>query len=122
MRAQVDTCERVPAVPPELVVTSDSLVVGMDAVVCRQVIDPWSAVYAKADFAAGLEQVTAATLREVLGSMDLAQTLSGRDQISRRVRGALGAAAQPWGVQVRRVELTSIDRWDRDRRVEPGAR
>ena len=108
-------------VPPQLAVTSESLVVSIDVAVHCRVTDPRSAVYGIANYVLGLEQVVTITLRQMLGSMDLGQTLNGRDQISRRVRGALDAAAGPWGIAVHRVELTSIEPWDRERRAVRGA-
>jgi hypothetical protein len=73
------------------------------------VTDPKAAVYEIANFVVGIEQLTVTTLRNVVGSMDLEQTLTSRDQINGQLRGVLDEATGRWGVRVNRVELKSID-------------
>ena len=109
VRADVDLREQVVPFPPQPVITSDNLVVSIDTVVYYQVTDPKSAVYEIANFLAGIEQLTVTTLRNVVGSMDLEQTLTSRDQINGQLRGVLDEATGRWGVRVNRVELKAID-------------
>lgn len=109
VRSEVDLREQVQSFPPQPVITSDNLVVSIDTVVYYQVTDPKSAVYEIANFVVGIEQITVTTLRNVVGSMDLEQTLTSRDQINGQLRGVLDEATGRWGVRVNRVELKSID-------------
>ena len=109
VRASVDMRERVVSFPPQPVITSDNLVVSIDTVIYISVIDPKSAVYEIANYITGIEQLTVTTLRNVVGSMDLEQTLTSRDQINGQLRGVLDEATGRWGVRVNRVELRSID-------------
>lgn len=109
VRADVDLREQVVPFPPQPVITSDNLVVSIDTVVYYQVTDPKSAVYEISNFLAGIEQLTVTTLRNVVGSMDLEQTLTSRDQINGQLRGVLDEATGRWGVRVNRVELKAID-------------
>ena len=109
VRAAVDLREQVVSFPPQPVITSDNLVVSIDTVIYFQVTDPKSAVYEIANYITGIEQLTVTTLRNVVGSMDLEQTLTSRDQINGQLRGVLDEATGRWGVRVNRVELKSID-------------
>ncbi len=109
VRSQVDLREQVVSFAPQPVITSDNLVVSIDTVIYYQVTDPKSAVYEIANFVVGIEQLTVTTLRNVVGSMDLEQTLTSRDQINGQLRGVLDEATGRWGVRVNRVELKSID-------------
>ena len=109
VRANIDLREQVVSFPPQPVITSDNLVVSIDTVIYYQVIDPKSAVYEIANFIAGIEQLTVTTLRNVIGSLDLEQTLTSRDQINGQLRGVLDEATGKWGIRVNRVELKAID-------------
>ncbi|MGO1318100.1 MAG: SPFH domain-containing protein [Cellulomonadaceae bacterium] len=109
VRAQVDLREQVVSFPPQPVITSDNLVVSIDTVIYFQVTDPKSAVYEIANYIVGIEQLTVTTLRNVIGSMDLEQTLTSRDQINGQLRGVLDEATGRWGIRVNRVELKAID-------------
>ncbi|WP_426595454.1 SPFH domain-containing protein [Cellulomonas sp. McL0617] len=109
VRASVDLREQVVSFPPQPVITSDNLVVSIDTVIYFQVTEPKSAVYEIANYIQGIEQLTVTTLRNVVGSMDLEQTLTSRDQINGQLRGVLDEATGKWGVRVNRVELKSID-------------
>jgi regulator of protease activity HflC (stomatin/prohibitin superfamily) len=109
VRANVDLREQVVSFPPQPVITSDNLVVSIDTVIFFQVNEPRSAVYEIANYIQGIEQLTVTTLRNVVGSMDLEQTLTSRDQINGLLRGVLDEATGKWGVRVNRVELKSID-------------
>ncbi|SNS44606.1 SPFH domain, Band 7 family protein [Micrococcales bacterium KH10] len=109
VRAGVDLREQVVSFPPQPVITSDNLVVSIDSVIYFQVTDPRLAVYEIANYITAIEQLTVTTLRNVVGSMDLEQTLTSRDQINGQLRGVLDEATGKWGVRVSRVELKSID-------------
>ncbi|MGV8978751.1 MAG: SPFH domain-containing protein [Cellulomonas sp.] len=109
IRAGVDLREQVVSFPPQPVITSDNLVVSIDTVIYFQVTEPKSAVYEIFNYITGIEQLTVTTLRNVIGSMDLEQTLTSRDQINGQLRGVLDEATGKWGIRVNRVELKSID-------------
>ena len=109
VRASIDLREQVVSFPPQPVITSDNLVVNIDTVIYYTVIDSKSAVYEIANFIQGIEQLTVTTLRNVIGSLDLEQTLTSRDQINGQLRGALDEATGRWGIRVNRVELKAID-------------
>ena len=109
VRATVDLREQVVSFPPQPVITSDNLVVSIDTVIYFQVTDPKSAVYEIFNYIQGIEQLTVTTLRNVIGSLDLEQTLTSRDQINGTLRGVLDEATGKWGIRVNRVELKAID-------------
>lgn len=109
IRASVDLREQVVSFPPQPVITSDNLVVSIDTVIYFQVTNAKAAVYEIANYITGIEQLTVTTLRNVIGSMDLEQTLTSRDEINGRLRGVLDEATGRWGIRVNRVELKSID-------------
>ncbi|WP_163542234.1 SPFH domain-containing protein [Occultella kanbiaonis] len=109
VRAGVDLREQVVPFPPQPVITSDNLVVSIDTVIYFQVTDPKSATYEIANYIQGIEQLTVTTLRNIIGSMDLEQTLTSRDQINGQLRGVLDEATGRWGIRVNRVELKAID-------------
>jgi regulator of protease activity HflC (stomatin/prohibitin superfamily) len=109
VRAGVDLREQVVSFPPQPVITSDNLVVSIDSVIYFQVTDPKSAVYEIANYITAIEQLTVTTLRNVIGSMDLEQTLTSRDQINGQLRGVLDEATGRGGIRVNRVEIKAID-------------
>jgi regulator of protease activity HflC (stomatin/prohibitin superfamily) len=109
VRANVDLREQVVSFPPQPVITSDNLKVSIDTVIYFQVTNPQAATYEIADYITGIEQITVTTLRNVVGSMDLEQTLTSRDEINAQLRGVLDEATGRWGVRVNRVELKSIE-------------
>lgn len=108
-RAVVDLREQVVSFPPQPVITSDNLVVSIDTVIYFQPTDPKAAVYEIANYIQGIEQLTVTTLRNVIGSLDLEQTLTSRDQINGQLRGVLDGTTGRWGIRVNRVELKAID-------------
>ncbi|MDO5034662.1 MAG: SPFH domain-containing protein [Actinomycetaceae bacterium] len=107
--AQVDLREQVTSFPPQPVITADNVVVSIDSVIYYQVNDPRDATYEIANFISAIEQLTVTTLRNVIGSLDLEQTLTSRDDINSRLRGVLDEATGRWGIRVNRVELKAID-------------
>ena len=109
VRATIDLREQVVTFPPQPVITSDNLVVSIDTVIYYSVIDAKAAIYEIANFIQGIEQLTVTTLRNVIGSLDLEQTLTSRDQINAQLRGVLDEATGKWGIRVNRVELKAID-------------
>lgn len=109
VRQRVDMREQVVSFPPQPVITSDNLVVSIDSVIYFTVMDPRAATYEIADPLLGIEQLTVTTLRNVIGSMDLEETLTSRDSINGQLRGILDEATGKWGIRVSRVELKAID-------------
>lgn len=107
--SRVDLREQVTSFPPQPVITADNVVVSIDSVIYYQVNDPMHATYEIANFIQAIEQLTVTTLRNVIGSMDLEQTLTSRDQINGQLRGVLDEATGRWGIRVNRVELKAID-------------
>ena len=107
--SQVDLREQVTSFPPQPVITADNVVVSIDSVIYYQVTDPRSATYEIANYISAIEQLTVTTLRNVIGSLDLEQTLTSRDDINSRLRGVLDEATCKWGIRVNRVELKAID-------------
>ncbi|MDF5754888.1 SPFH domain-containing protein [Spongiactinospora sp. TRM90649] len=109
IRNLVDLREQVVAFPPQPVSTADSLVVSVDTVVYYQVTDAKAATYEVAGVLAAMEQLTVLTLRNMVGAMDLDQTLGARERIGGELRAALQESAGRWGIKVNRIELKSID-------------
>ena len=109
VRNVMDMREQVVSFPPQPVITSDNLVVSIDSVVYYQITDPMRATYEISNYLQAIEQLTVTTLRNVVGSMDLEQTLTSRDQINGQLRGVLDQATGRWGIRVNSVELKSID-------------
>jgi regulator of protease activity HflC (stomatin/prohibitin superfamily) len=109
MRPLIDLREQVVSFPPQPVITSDNLTVAIDSVVYFQVTDPRAASYEIANYIQAVEQLTITTLRNVVGSLNLEQALTSRDDINTRLRGVLDEATGPWGIRVARVEIKAID-------------
>jgi regulator of protease activity HflC (stomatin/prohibitin superfamily) len=109
MRPLLDLREQVVSFPPQPVITEDNLVVGIDTVIYFQVTDPRSATYEVANYIQAIEQLTVTTLRNVIGGLDLEETLTSRDQINGQLRGVLDEATGKWGIRVNRVEIKAID-------------
>jgi regulator of protease activity HflC (stomatin/prohibitin superfamily) len=109
VRPLIDLREQVVSFPPQPVITEDNLVVSIDTVIYFQVTDPRAATYEIANFIQAIEQLTVTTLRNVIGGLNLEQTLTSRDEINGRLRGVLDEATGKWGIRVNRVELKAID-------------
>jgi regulator of protease activity HflC (stomatin/prohibitin superfamily) len=109
VREMVDLREQVVSFPPQPVITEDNLVVNIDTVIYFQVTEPKSATYEIANYIQAIEQLTVTTLRNVIGGLDLEETLTSRDQINGQLRGVLDEATGRWGIRVNRVELKAID-------------
>jgi regulator of protease activity HflC (stomatin/prohibitin superfamily) len=109
MRPLIDMREQVVSFPPQPVITSDNLTVAIDSVIYFQVTDPRAASYEIQNYIQAVEQLTITTLRNVVGALNLEQTLTSRDGINTQLRGVLDEATGPWGIRVARVEIKAIE-------------
>src|SRR5690349_21180209 len=109
VRYMIDLREQVVSFPPQPVITEDNLVVSIDTVIYFQVTDPIAATYEIANYIQAVEQLTMTTLRNIVGGMDLEETLTSREQINSGLRGVLDEATGKWGIRVNRVEIKGID-------------
>ena len=105
----IDLRETVYDFPRQNVITRDNVVTEINALLYFQVTDPVKAVYEIADLPDAIEKLTQTTLRNVIGEMDLDETLSSRDTINAKLRAILDQATDKWGVKVNRVELQDIN-------------
>src|SRR5213595_1445906 len=105
----IDLREQVVAFQPQPVITEDNLVVQIDTVLYFTVTDAKSATYEIANPLQAIEQLTVTTLRNVIGSMTLEETLTSRDNVNQQLRVVLDEATGKWGIRVNRVEIKSID-------------
>ncbi|MEO3945512.1 SPFH domain-containing protein [Gorillibacterium sp. CAU 1737] len=95
-------------VPPQTVITKDNVQVQIDNIIFYQVVGPEQATYGILDYVSGVRNITTATLRQIIGKMELDETLSGREKISSEMRVALDEATEKWGVRIERVEVVDI--------------
>src|SRR5712691_193156 len=109
VREMVDLREQVVSFDPQPVITEDNLVVNIDTVLYFQVTEPKAATYEIANYIQAIEQLTVTTLRNVIGGLDLEDTLTSRDEINNQLRGVLDEATGKWGIRVNRVEIKAID-------------
>ncbi|NNC10444.1 SPFH/Band 7/PHB domain protein [Planctomonas sp. JC2975] len=109
LRPLIDMREQVVSFPPQPVITEDNLVVSIDTVVYFQVTDARAATYEIANYLSAVEQLTTTTLRNVVGGLNLEETLTSRDNINSQLRSVLDEATGKWGIRVSRVELKAID-------------
>ena len=105
----MDMREAVVPFPPQGVITEDNLMVGIDSVIYFQIVDPVRAAYEAQNYIQAIEQLTMTTLRNIIGGMDLEQTLTSREDINHKLRSVLDEATGKWGIKVNRVELRSIE-------------
>ena len=109
LRPLIDMREQVVSFPPQPVITEDNLVVSIDTVVYFQVTDARAATYEIANYLNAVEQLTTTTLRNVVGGLNLEETLTSRDNINNQLRTVLDESTGKWGIRVSRVELKAID-------------
>ncbi len=105
----IDLRETVYDFPSQSVITKDNIVTEINAVLYFQIIDPFRAVYEIQDLPDAMEKLTQTSLRNVIGEMDLDQTLTSRDIINSKLRSILDDATDKWGVKVTRIELQDIN-------------
>ena len=94
--------------PPQPVITKDNVTMQIDTVVYFQITDPKLYTYGVVDPIAAIETLTATTLRNIIGELELDQTLTSRDIINTKMRSILDEATDPWGIKVNRVEVKNI--------------
>ncbi len=106
--SQVSMKEQIRDFAPQPVITKDNLTMQIDAVVFFQVTDPKLYAYGVNNPLAAIENLSATTLRNIIGDLDLDQTLTSRDLINTKMRAILDEATDPWGIKVNRVEVKNI--------------
>lgn len=109
MTTRIDLRETVYDFPRQNVITRDNVVLEINALLYFQVTDAAKAVYEIASLPDAIEKLTQTTLRNVIGELDLDETLSSRDTINAKLRAILDEATDKWGVKVNRVELQDIN-------------
>ncbi|MBP8866390.1 MAG: paraslipin [Acetobacterium sp.] len=105
---KVSLKERVADFPPQPVITKDNVTMQIDTVIYLQVTDPKFYMYGVDNPMKAIENLTATTLRNIIGDMELDQTLTSRDVINTKMRVILDEATDPWGIKINRVELKNI--------------
>ena len=105
---RVSLKEQVADFPPQPVITKDNVTMRIDTVLFFQITDPKLYCYGVENPIMAIENITATTLRNVIGSLELDETLTSRDAINGRMREAIDVATDPWGIKVNRVELKNI--------------
>ncbi len=105
---QVSLKEQVVDFPPQPVITKDNVTMRIDTVVYYQITDPKLYCYGVDNPIMAVENLTATTLRNVIGDLELDETLTSRETINTRLRSSLDLATDPWGIKINRVELKNI--------------
>lgn len=105
---RIDLKEQVVDFPPQPVITKDNVTMQIDTVVFYQITDPHLFCYGVANPIIAIENLTATTLRNIIGALELDQTLTSRETINTKMRAELDSATDPWGIKVNRVELKNI--------------
>ena len=105
---RVSLKEQVLDYPPQPVITKDNVTMQIDTVVYFQITDPKLYAYGVEQPMMAMETLTATTLRNIIGDLELDQTLTSRDHINTKMRSLLDEATDPWGIKVNRVELKNI--------------
>ena len=105
---KINKMEQVADFPPQPVITKDNVRMQIDTVVFYQITDPKLFTYGHATPMTAIENLTSTTLRNIIGDMELDETLTSRDVINSKMRAILDEATDPWGIKVSRVELKNI--------------
>lgn len=105
---RVSLKELVADFPPQPVITKDNVTMQIDTVIFLQITDPKLYVYGVDNPLRAIENLTATTLRNIIGDLELDQTLTSRDIINAKMRSILDEATDPWGIKINRVELKNI--------------
>ena len=105
---RIDLKEQVVDFPPQPVITKDNVTMQIDTVIFYQITDPKMFCYGVANPIVVIENLTATTLRNIIGDLELDQTLTSRETINTKMRAELDLATDPWGIKVNRVELKNI--------------
>ena len=105
---RVNLKEQVADFPPQPVITKDNVTMRIDTVVFFQITDPKLFAYGVENPIMAIENLTATTLRNIIGELELDQTLTSREVINTKMRASLDIATDPWGIKVNRVELKNI--------------
>ena len=105
---RVDLKEQVVDFAPQPVITKDNVTMRIDTVVFYQITDPKMFCYGVANPIMAIENLTATTLRNIIGDLELDETLTSRETINTQMRATLDVATDPWGIKVNRVELKNI--------------
>ncbi|MDO4772599.1 MAG: SPFH domain-containing protein [Bacillota bacterium] len=108
VRIKVSLKERVVDFPPQPVITKDNVSMNIDTIVYYQVTDPKAYAYGVANPLMAIENLTATTLRNIIGQLELDESLTSRDHINSQMRVILDEATDPWGIKVNRVEVKNI--------------
>ena len=126
---RVSLKEQVLDFPPQPVITKDNVTMRIDTVVYYQITDPKAYAYGIVNPLSAIENLTATTLRNIIGDLELDETLTSREIINTKMRSILDEATDPWGIKVNRVELKNIippaeiqDAMERQMKAERGRR
>ncbi|MCH5210305.1 MAG: SPFH/Band 7/PHB domain protein [Oscillospiraceae bacterium] len=105
---KVNLKEHVADFPPQAVITKDNVTMQIDTVVYYQITDPKLFAYGVERPMMAMENLTATTLRNIIGDLELDETLTSRDTVNTKMRSILDEATDPWGIKINRVELKNI--------------
>ena len=107
-RVDVNLKEQVADFPPQPVITKDNVTMQIDTVVYFKIVDPAAYAYGVENPIMAIENLTATTLRNIIGDMELDETLTSRDKVNGQLCAIIDEATDPWGIKINRVELKNI--------------
>ncbi|MBQ2089504.1 MAG: SPFH/Band 7/PHB domain protein [Lachnospiraceae bacterium] len=108
VRVNVNLKEQVADFPPQPVITKDNVTMQIDTVVYFKIVDPAAYAYGVENPIMAIENLTATTLRNIIGDMELDETLTSRDKVNGQLCAIIDEATDPWGIKINRVELKNI--------------